>query len=614
VTQTDNPGIRDDSLSTAARLFWLILILATLYLCYFHNLGAIGLIGPDEPRYAWIARDMVESGDWITPRLYGKPWFEKPVLYYWAAALNFKLFGISEVSARLPSAFAALMATLAIAWLALRIYGPWTARWLLLLLPTTVGMIGFSHAAATDMPFAAALTVAMVFAAVILGLTRNPQSPPTRQTPWVAMIFLGFFLGLATLAKGPASIVLSGGGVLLWAAFTKRWRDAFRCLHPVAIASFCLTTLPWYILCSRRNPDFFRVFIIEHNFKRYLTPEFQHIQPFWFYVPILLVAFAPWTLALIWSVVPGVPRTWSQPRPSDANLLLLCWAIFCLLFFSISKSKLPGYILPAIPAIALLLAHSYVHLVPRSKKSFRLLLLIGVAVNILLAALVWSIPFRASQVNARAATGAGWVLLLFGISNLLFASSSHLKTGTREGTASAVPNGSRISGALAPEVRNSVPQQPPSLAPLCVLPILAILMIFNHLTPLFLPWDPSGKTLAQELRAAQIPPEQTYVANMRRGQQFSLSFYLHQEIQSWDSERPKEGYLLLSSRTCKHRVNPPWTCSSNPVELQKSGWFVYKIQREDLMSHRLDGNTLGDHNLRRGLHRLRLDVGNRQPQ
>ena len=159
VNQTDNSSRDGDSLSMAARALWLVLIIATLYLCYFHNLGAIGLVGPDEPRYAWIAREMHESGDWVTPRLYGKPWFEKPVLLYWGAALSFKLFGVTEAAARLPSAFAALLATLAMAWLAWRVYGPWTARWLLLLLPTTVGMIGFSHAAATDMPFAGTLTL-----------------------------------------------------------------------------------------------------------------------------------------------------------------------------------------------------------------------------------------------------------------------------------------------------------------------------------------------------------------------------------------------------------------------------------------------------------------------
>src|ERR1700675_4870262 len=145
--------------SLPARIAWLILILTTLYVCYFSHLGAIGLVGPDEPRYASIARAMAETGDWVTPRLCGKPWFEKPPLYYWGAALSFNFFGVSETSARLPSAISALLATLALAWLALRLYGAEPARWLLLLLPPPVGMIGFSHAAATDMPFAAMLTI-----------------------------------------------------------------------------------------------------------------------------------------------------------------------------------------------------------------------------------------------------------------------------------------------------------------------------------------------------------------------------------------------------------------------------------------------------------------------
>src|SRR5579883_2804694 len=163
-----------------------------------------------------------------------------------------------------------------------------SARCLLLLLPTTVGMIGFSHAAATDMPFAGMLTIAMVFAAFLLRVIPEATiadssaglisfNSVTSSTSITSLLF-GFFLGLAVLAKGPAAIILSGGAVLLWASFTRRWRDAFRCLHPIAIASFCVAALPWYILCARRNPDFFRVFILEHNFKRFLTPEFQHIQ------------------------------------------------------------------------------------------------------------------------------------------------------------------------------------------------------------------------------------------------------------------------------------------------------------------------------------------------
>src|SRR5712672_308517 len=341
----------------AQRIGWAVLICATLYVCYFSHLGAIGFVGPDEPRYAWIARDMAETGDWVTPRLYGKPWFEKPPFLYWGSALFFKLFGsrVPEVAARLPSAISALLATLALAWLAWRIYGEECARWMLLLLPTSVGMIGFSHAAATDMPFAGMLTIAMVCAAGVLGLmSKNENTPILPRTPWLALVLFGFFLGLAVLAKGPAAIILSGGAVFFWAISTKRWRDALRLLHPAALASFCITALPWYILCARRNPDFFRIFIIEHNFKRYLTPEFQHIQPFWFYGPIIFLSIFPWSFLAVLGLVDLLRR--NLPARGSISWFLVSWSLFTVFFFTISRSKLPGYVLPAVPPLAFLAA------------------------------------------------------------------------------------------------------------------------------------------------------------------------------------------------------------------------------------------------------------------
>jgi 4-amino-4-deoxy-L-arabinose transferase-like glycosyltransferase len=197
------------------------------------------------------------------------------------------------------------------------------------------------------------LTIAMVCAAVVLGLTQNENTPILPRTPWLALVLFGLFLGLAVLAKGPAAIILSGGAIFFWALVTKRWHDAFRLFHPAALASFCLTSLPWYILCARRNPDFFRTFIIEHNFKRYLTPEFQHIQPFWFYIPILLVALFPWITATILAVEiwtrMALRRETSRSETDAISVLLLTHAAFTMFFFSLSKSKLPGYILPAIP-------------------------------------------------------------------------------------------------------------------------------------------------------------------------------------------------------------------------------------------------------------------------
>jgi 4-amino-4-deoxy-L-arabinose transferase-like glycosyltransferase len=397
----------------AARIGWAALIVATVYVCYFSHLGAIGFVGPDEPRYAWIARDMAETGDWVTPRLYGKPWFEKPPLYYWGAAICFKLFGVSEAAARLPSAISALLATLAIAWLAWRVYGAETARWLLLLLPTTVGMIGFSHAAATDMPFSAMLTIAMVCAAVLLRLPSEcgglpPLSPNQASatdstgtlaaapasssfisstsftaSPSFASLLFGFFLGLAVLAKGPAAIILCGGAVFFWALFTKRWRDALRLFHPAAIASFCVTALPWYILCARRNPDFFRIFIIEHNFKRYLTPEFQHIQPLWFYGPIILISLFPWSFLAMLGLVDLLRR--DLPAKGSTSWFLLSWSAFTVFFFTISQSKLPGYVLPAVPPLVLLTTRSWARRHVRDVAVARVSLFTGVFILIVAA-------------------------------------------------------------------------------------------------------------------------------------------------------------------------------------------------------------------------------------
>jgi 4-amino-4-deoxy-L-arabinose transferase-like glycosyltransferase len=548
VTQTDQPVQNSGSVPPAARLAWLLLILATLYLGYFYNLGAIGLVGPDEPRYAWIARDMAETGDWVTPRLYGNPWFEKPVLYYWAAALSFKWFGVSEVAARFPSAVAALLATLAIGWLAWRIYGPETARWMLLLLPTSVGMIGFSHAAATDMPFVGMLTIAMVCAAVVLRLL--PPKGGAAPAKYAALALFGVFLGLAVLAKGPAAIILSGGAVLLWAIFTKRWRDAFRCLHPVALASFCLTALPWYVLCARRNPDFFRIFIIEHNFKRYLTSEFQHIQPFWFYIPVVLIAFLPWTLILLWGTVLGVHRIRWSGQLGGATLLLLCWAGFCLLFFSASKSKLPGYVLPAIPAIGLLLARAFVVLAVESERTLRWLtsLFAIVSLPVSLVLLGMGKRFHTSPATGETMVVIGCVLLAFSLANMLL--------------------GLRV--------------QPFPFATLCVIPVFLLIVTFRLLSRPWLSHDPSGRTLASELAANQIPADQIYVANMKRGQLYSLSFYLHRSVGVWDPSHPSQGFLLAPSRGCKDMVRPPMECADNPIELRRSGWLAYRVENEGL--------------------------------
>lgn len=550
MTQTGQPLNQSEALSPAARLIWLLLIVATLYFCYFHNLGVIGLVGPDEPRYAWIARDMAETGDWVTPRLYGKPWFEKPVLYYWGAALSFKLFGASEAAARLPSAIAALLATLAMAWLAWRIYEAETATWVLLLLPTTVGMVGFSHAAATDMPFAGMLTIAMVCGAMIVGLVPNRIDSSASKFVW--LILFGVFLGLAVLAKGPAAIVLSGGAVLFWALFTKRWRDAFRCLHPVAIASFCATALPWYIVCARRNPEFFRIFIIEHNFKRYLTPEFQHVQPFWFYIPVVLIAFLPWTLQAISAIYRDLVRHRRRLQFSATSTFLLSWPVFCLLFFSLSKSKLPGYVLPAILPVGLLIVASCVKAHSADARPFRWIRILSKFLLLPAAVALAGLGKYAVTANqTEKMVSGGSIILLIAFANLMQ-------------TNQASPN--RV-------LRSS--------APFCVLPILVLLAAFGPASRAWLTPDPSAKSVAKLVEQLEfhLPASEFFVLPANRNLKYGLSFYLDRDVQFWDVQNPKEGFLLIRSDSddCALHVKEPWHCSWRSTEFGSTGWSAFRI-------------------------------------
>jgi 4-amino-4-deoxy-L-arabinose transferase-like glycosyltransferase len=517
-------SLRDPRDLAFFKISWAVLIILTLYVCYFSHLGAFGFMGPDEPRYAWIARDMAETGDWITPRLYDKPWFEKPVFYYWAAALCFKLFGVNEFGARLPSAICALLATLALAWLALRLGGWQMARWLLLLLPSTVGMIGFSHAAATDMPFSAMLTVAMVCAAVALGLVpghsskknelpaeaqRDGQSlfPQTRKTIYLSLGLFGFFLGVAVLAKGPAALILAGGAILLWVAFTKCWREPLRLFHPIAIATFCLTCLPWYVLCARRNPDFFRVFIIEHNFKRYLTPEFQHIQPFWYYLPITIIALLPWIFWLVWFATRAARNDGGEQQRS-LILFLAGWGVLPVLFFSLSKSKLPGYILPAVFPLGFLISLAVTRALKSRDVSGRYL--VGLIGALLFVSPAW-IFFPKSQVRGPLVS---LYIVVAGLGGLII-----------------------IVAALMRQTRAGL-----------IFSVVLVLFLLNLVYVSISKLDPelSARGCARQIgveRAAN-----TYSFKLQRSWQYQLNFYLHREIAQWSPAVGGEATVVTSEK------------------------------------------------------------------
>ena len=309
------------------------------YVLFFHELGGIGFLGPDEPRYAAVAREMYLSGDYITPRLLGENWFEKPVLMYWGAALGYAIFGIGETGARLPSAVGATLSVFMVYWAGRRVFSRSIGFGGAVILATSIGFFGLARAASTDMPLTASLTAALAF--FIVG---HESSGVSRR--WY---FYAFFaaLGLGVLAKGPVAIVLPAFALvmfLIWRGPIGEWKK----WHPEGILVTGLVAGPWYAAVTMANGmEFINVFIFEHNLGRFTSDVYGHEQPFYFYLPVLLLMTFPWSFLLI----PALRRRFARNEQ-----LILMWALAPLVFFSLSGSKLPAYILPMVPPLALLCA------------------------------------------------------------------------------------------------------------------------------------------------------------------------------------------------------------------------------------------------------------------
>ena len=319
--------------------FILAALAALCYVLFFYQLGGVGLMGPDEPRYAAVARTMYETGDYITPRLWGETWFEKPVLMYWLAAIGYALFGVGETGARFPSALGATLSVFLIYWCGRRLFSRWTGFAAALILVSSLGFFALARAASMDMPLTAALTAALVF--FLLG--HEADEGPRR---WY---FYGFYaaLGFGVLAKGPIAILLPALTLvlfLLWRGGRREWRG----WHLEGVLVTILVAAPWYIAVTWVNGwEFIQVFLLDHNLQRFATDVYGHDRPFYFYVPVLLLMMFPWTFLLI----PALRRRFAKNEQ-----LILMWALIPFVFFSLSGSKLPAYILPMAPPIALLCA------------------------------------------------------------------------------------------------------------------------------------------------------------------------------------------------------------------------------------------------------------------
>jgi 4-amino-4-deoxy-L-arabinose transferase-like glycosyltransferase len=317
---------------------------------FFYGLGAFGLIGADEPRYAQVAREMLERRDWITPVLGGHPWLEKPPLYYWQAMLAYSIFGVSDTAARIPSAVDGTLLVVAV-YFFFRRFRRGIAIDAALITASCAGIIGYARAASMDMPLTATFAVGML-------------AWWTWQATENRLYLAGFYvcMALGMLAKGPVAPFLAAVIITVFAYLARQWRLLFRTLWLPGIALFSGVALPWYFAAQMRNPEFFREFIVEHNLARFSTNLYHHPEPFWFYIPVVALAIVPWIVYVVAACVESVRVWWSERKAvsDDSELqfriFAFVWLFVPVVFFSLSRSKLPGYILPSVPAAAVLLA------------------------------------------------------------------------------------------------------------------------------------------------------------------------------------------------------------------------------------------------------------------
>ncbi|MGO9084271.1 MAG: ArnT family glycosyltransferase [Candidatus Sulfotelmatobacter sp.] len=333
-----------------------LLIFGFCAFLFFYGAGQFGLIGADEPRYAQVAREMLDRRSqidgWITPVLSGHPWLEKPPLYYWQAMLAYSVLGVSDVAARVPSAIDATLLVIAV-YLFFRRFRRGVEVDAALITASCAGVIGYARAASMDMALAASFSVGM------LAWWAWRESG---KRIYLALFYLCMALGM--LAKGPVAPFLAAIVIVLFALAARDLRLVVRTLWLPGILLFCALALPWYVAVEIRNPQFFREFVLQHNLARFSTDLYHHREPFWYYLPVTALAFVPWIVFVIAAFAESARTWWAKWKSVSAepnselqlNLFACIWLIVPILFFSISQSKLPGYILPAIPAGAVLLA------------------------------------------------------------------------------------------------------------------------------------------------------------------------------------------------------------------------------------------------------------------
>jgi 4-amino-4-deoxy-L-arabinose transferase-like glycosyltransferase len=511
----------------------------------------LGLVGADEPRYAQIAHEMLVRFDsagtlkdrlsaCVTPYLYGHPWLEKPALYYWRAMFLFQDFGVHDWSARLPSTtFAFIM--IGLIYLHMRRFRPGGHLDAALITVACVGIIGFARGASTDMQMAAPLAI---------GLLGWYAWYETDSKFWLYDIY--FFTGLATLAKGPVAPLLAALIIVAFAILRREWTIVLRTFWWPGMVLYFAMVLPWFIAVQHQNPTFFREFFLEHNLERFATDRYEHTQPFWYYLVVVLLAIMPWTVISVRALVDGIQTSVAEwrlrhsrsatpcaSRPGDAfPEFLVLWALIPIVFFSFSQSKLPGYILPSIPPIAILTGD---YLFRRRQPGLNRWILLGHAVlcgvmTVAALLLPWFVahgaqfpPTHALVAAVLAASGAALLILIvtrgFGVARLRLVTC----------------------GVLVLLVLFLY-----GVGPFFAIPEVSATKRVIHL----LDRSYSARPLEERLASAAPESETVAVFRVRRDTEYGLSFYRNREVANYEqSGVPDEQHLLVARVTGRGGVD-----------------------------------------------------------
>jgi len=328
-----------------------LFVLFITSIIWFSLLGHRDLIDPDEARYAEIPREMVASGDWITPRLNDLKYFEKPVLQYWLTAVSFKLFGESNFSARLWLALSGYICALFIGFVGFRLYSKDAGYFAYLITISSLLFAVLGHNLTLDM----SLTLFMTLGVGSLALAQNARAIPQQNRNWMLLGWAS--LAGAVLTKGLVAIVLPGAAAFFYMLWQRDW-SLIKYLHLIKglLLLFCLAS-PWFFMVSDANEEFFHFFFIREHFERFTTTEHRREGPIYYYIPILLLGVCPWLITSLSSLFkPQFSWRVTTSGHFDMDRFFWVYIVLVIIFFSLSGSKLPSYILPVFPFIALLAA------------------------------------------------------------------------------------------------------------------------------------------------------------------------------------------------------------------------------------------------------------------